>query len=347
MKRKWIGIGLLVGALAYLAIKYRYLFSAAIAALYLFSLNAHEPKTSPPQCFEYKIDQTALTYALCAEKGRYRYGEAIRASFTLTNTGNRKVTLDGGDKPALELQLVGGTWTDMSPAPATQITTEAGAAYTIEGRWIPEQAYLEESTAVGRGHRAFMTIYAVIRLKPDDVRDTSLSVEYLPDEPTPVPPQNRLSDYCTGERRSAGDLELQICTDKLEYQFGETVQVRWQIRNISDSPIVLDGGDAAAMDVHIVELALLPGAESPSISGEERWSDTHPYETRIELAPGEVRLIEWQWPTEQTNFDAVLKHLSVYDGNSTRIYIHGDYFLTPGNRWSFRRDVFYALEDDK
>jgi len=328
MKRKWIWLLGMVG-------------------LCLAVLVACTPQAPPPQCFEYKIDQTALTYALCADKGRYRYGEAIRASFTLTNTGNRKATLDGGDKPALELQLVGGTWTDISPAPATQITLEAGAAYTIAGRWIPEQAYLEDSFQQERANINLMTIYAIIRLKPGDVRDTSLSVKYLPDEPAPVPTQNMLSGRCAGERRSAGDLELQLCTDEREYQFGEMVQVRWQIRNISDTPIVLDGGEAAAMDVHIVELALLPGAESPSISGEERWSDTHPYEMRIELAPGEVRLIEWQWPTEQTNFDAVLTHLSVYDGNSTRIYIHGDYFLAPGNRWSFRRDVFYALNDDQ
>jgi hypothetical protein len=125
----------------------------------------------PPQCFEYKIDQTALTYALCAEKGRYRYGEAIRASFTLTNTGNRKVTLNGGDKPALELQLAHETWTDIYPTPATQITIEAGAAYTIEGRWIPEQAYLEDAFQQEWANINLMTIYTYetqIQLEPGE-----------------------------------------------------------------------------------------------------------------------------------------------------------------------------------
>ncbi|HQE93797.1 MAG TPA: hypothetical protein PLH19_13595 [Anaerolineae bacterium] len=319
-----------------------------MVGLCLAVLVACKPQAPPPQCFEHKIDLTGLTYALCADKGRYRYGEAIRASFTLTNTGNRKVTLNGGDKPALELQLAGGTWTNISPAPATQITLEAGAAYTIAGRWIPEQAYLEESTAVGRGHRAFMTIYAAIRLKPDDVRSARLSVEYLPDEPAPIPTENKLSGNCAGEQRSAGDLELQICTDKLEYQFGETVQVRWQIRNISDSPIVLDGGDAAAMDIHIVEWDLPAGEKYPIASGEERQSDTNDYETRIELAPGAVYLIEWQWPTEQTNFDAVLEYMRPPEKREIAfVYINGDYCLRPGNRWSFDVRINYAVEDNR
>jgi hypothetical protein len=316
-----------------------------MVGLCLAVLVACKPQAPPPQCFRHKIEQTALTYALCADKGRYRYGEAIPASFTLTNTGNRAVTLDGGDKPALELQLVGGTWTDMSPAPATQITLEAGAAYTIEGRWIPEQAYLEDVFRQERPNINLMTIYAIIRLKPGDVRDTSLSVEYLPDKPAPVPTKNELSGHCAGEQRSAGDLELQLCTDKREYQFGETVQIQWQIRNISDTPIVLDGGDAAAMDVHIVELALLPGAESLSISGEECWSDTHAYETRIELAPGETYLIEWQWPTPQTDLAAILEHQRIPDKNKALINVYGDYSLQPGNRWSFYVMIGYFLEN--
>ena len=319
-----------------------------IVVLCLAVLVACKPQAPPPKCFEYKIDQTALTYALCADKDRYRYGEAIRASFTLTNTGNRKVTLDGGDKPALELQLAGGSWTDVSPAPATQITLEAGAAYTIAGRWIPEQAYLKDVFQQEWAHPNLMTIYAVIRLKPDDVRSASLSVDYLPDKPAPIPPQNMLSDYCAGEQRSAGDLELQICTDKRDYQFGETVQIQWQIRNISDTPIVLDGGDAAAMDIHIVEWEHLPEEKFPTPAGEERRSDTYPFETRIELAPGEVYLIEWQWPMEQTNFDAVLEYMRPPEKREIAfVYINGDYCLQPGNRWSFEGRINYTVEDNR
>lgn len=318
-----------------------------MVGLCLAVLVACKPKTPTPQCFEYKIDQTALTYALCADKGRYRYGEAIRASFTLNNTGNRKVTLDGGDKPALELQLAGGTWTDMSPAPATQITIEAGGAYTIEGHWIPEQAYLEKSTSLRRWHPHLMTIYAIIHLKPGDVRDTSLSVDYLPDEPAPIPTENKLSGHCTGEQRAAGDLELQLCTDKRKYQFGETVQIQWQIRNISNKVLTLDGGEDPAMDIYAANW--LPASEEGGADRyvEEHWSDTHAYETQIQLEPGETYLIEWQWPTVHTNLEAVLTHLQIPAENVVEVNIVADYALQPDNRWSFIGFIFYSLENSE
>lgn len=316
-----------------------------MVGLCLAVLVACKPKTPPPQCFEYKIDQTALTYALCADKGRYRYGEAIRASFTLTNTGNRKVTLDGSDKPALELQLVGGIWTDMSPAPATQITIEAGAAYTIEGRWIPEQAYLEDAFQQERPNINLMTIYAIIRLKPGDMRDTSLDVHYLPNEPALVPTENMLSGRCAGEQRSAGDLELQICTDKREYQFGETVQIQWQIRNISNKVLTLDGGEDPAMDIYAANW--LPASEEGGADQyvEEHWSDTHAYETQIQLEPGETYLIEWQWPTAHTNLVTVVNHRQIPSKNVARIIFVADYALQPDNRWSFIEDILYPLEN--
>jgi hypothetical protein len=318
-----------------------------MVGLCLAVLVACKPQAPPPQCFRHKIDQTALTYALCTDKGRYRYGEAIPASFTLTNTGDRAVTLNGGDKPALELQLTGGTWTDMSPAPATQITLEAGAAYTIEGRWIPEQAYLEDVFRQERPNINLMTIYAIIRLKPGDVRDTSLSVEYLPDKPAPVPTKNELSGHCAGEQRSAGDLELQICTDKREYQFGETVQVRWQIRNISNEVLTLDGGEKPAMDIYITEWIPASAEGEAEHYAEEHWSDTHPYETQIQLEPGGTYLIEWQWPTTHTNLAAVLTHRQVPGENVARVSIFADYALQPDNRWSFIKETFYGLEDNQ
>jgi len=327
--------------------KHKWMWLLGMVGLCLAVLVACKPQTPPPQCFEHKIDLTGLTYALCADKGRYRYREAIRVSFTLTNTGNRKVTLDGGDKPALELQLAGGTWTDISAAPATQITLEAGAAYTIAGRWIPEQAYLEESTAVGRGHRAFMTIYAVIRLKPDDVRSARLSVEYLPDEPAPIPTENKLSGRCAGEQRSAGDLELQLCTDKRKYQFGETVQIQWQIRNISNKVLTLDGGEDSAMDIYAANW--LPASEEGEADRyvEEHWSDTHAYETQIQLEPGETYSIEWQWPTAHTNLAAVLTHLQTPAANSVEVVFVADYALQPNNRWSFISFIGYSLENSE
>ncbi|MBN1876722.1 MAG: hypothetical protein JXA33_21030 [Anaerolineae bacterium] len=352
-QRKWIGRGVVFGGLVYLVIKYRQWFAVGIALLYLVSLKACQPKlsTAPAvQCFEDTIDLTPLKYAMCTDKTTYQYGEAVQISFAVTNMATYKVTLDGGDKPALDIQLSGvGEWSAMHPAAtATQIPLAAGAVYTIEWRWIPEQAYLE-SIRQERYLPSSKGIDAIIRYKPYDVRDYwSLSIDILPDDPAPVPATNQLRGHCTGEQRAAGDLELQLCTDKRDYQYGEPVQIRWQIRNISDSPIVLDGGAAAAMDIHIVEWELPAGEAYPVAVGEERRSDAHPFETQIELAPGEVHLVEWQWPTEQTDFDAVLEYMRVPEAREVaQLNINGDYFLQPGNRWSFKVRIDYTVENNE
>ncbi len=323
-----------------------------IVELCLFLLIACTPVPATPaspiaHCLEDTIDLTTLKYALCTDKATYQYGETIQVSFALTNTADKAVRIDGGDKPAVDILQEGSYWSSEHTLEATtQITLEAGAVYTIEWRWIPEQAFL---TKLFPKWPAPSSVFfdGIVRYEPDDERLYWFSVKYLPDQPTPIPTANQLSGNCAGEQRAAGDLELQICTDKRDYQYGEPVQVRWQIRNISDSSITLDGGDAAAMDVHIVEWDLPPGAEYPVASGEERWSDEHTYETQIILAPGETHLVEWQWPTEHTDFDAVLEPMRVSGEDVAFVYIHGDYFLQPGNRWSYTTDIFYALEDDK
>ncbi|MBN1876720.1 MAG: hypothetical protein JXA33_21020, partial [Anaerolineae bacterium] len=335
-----------LGGLVYLVIKYGYVFIAGILWLYLCC----QPKlsTAPAvHCFRYKVDLTPLTFALCTDKANYRYGEAAQVSFVVTNTAAYAVTLDGGDKPALDIRQESSYWADEYPlAAASQIPLAAGSAYTIEWHWIPEQAY---SVQLFQQAAAPVSVFfdGIVRYEPGSERTYSLGTKYLHDAPAPVPAANQLRGHCAGEQRAAGDLELQLCTDKRDYQHGEPVQIRWQIRNISDSPIVLDGGASAAMDIHIVEWEHLPEEEFARRVGEERRSDTHTYETRIELAPGEIRLLEWQWPTPQTNFAAVLEHRRVPGEDVARVYIYGDYSLQPGNRWSFTEDIFYALEDDK
>ncbi len=311
-------------------------------------LVACKPKAPAAQCLTDTIDLTELKYALCTDKATYQYGEPVQISFTLTNMANKAETLDGGDKPAIDIRHQGYRyWSEENQSTAaTKITLEAGSVYTIEWRWIPEQAFL---TKLFPKWPAPSSVFfdGIVRYEPDDERLYWFSVKYLPDQPSPIPTANQLSGNCAGEQRAAGDLELQICTDKRDYQYGEPVQVRWQIRNISDSPITLDGGDAAAMDVHIVEWNLPPGAEYPVASGEERWSDEHTYETQITLAPGETHLIEWQWPTAHTDFDAVLEHMRVSGEDIAFVYIHGDYFFQARNRWLYTIDVFYALGDDQ
>ncbi len=325
-----------------------------IVELCLFLLIACTPAPATPaapiaHCLEDTIDLTELKYTLCTDKATYQYGETIQVSFALTNTADKAVRIDGGDKPAVDILQEGSYWSGEHKLEATtQITLEAGAVYTIEWRWIPEQAYLTELFQQERAFPMSVGFYSIVRYEPEDERGFLLDVKYLPEQPAPVPTANQLSGNCAREQRAAGDLELQICTDKRDYQYGEPVQVRWQIRNISDSSITLDGGTAAAMDVHIAEWDLPLGAEYPVASGEERWSDAHSYETQITLAPGETHLVEWQWPTEHTNFDAVLEYQRLPEKKEVaHVYINGDYFLQPGNRWLFKVRINYAAGIDE
>ena len=140
---------------------------------------------------------------------------------------------------------------------------------------------------------------------------------------------------------------MQLCTDKRKYQFGETVQIQWQIRNISNEVLTLDGGEDPAMDIYAANW--LPVSEEGGADhyAEEHWSDTHAYETQIQLEPGETYLIEWQWPTAHTNLATVLTHQKIPGENVARIILVADYALQPNNRWSFTGETFYALEDNQ
>jgi len=275
----------------------------------------------------------------------YEYGETVRVRLTVTNLSAQPIHLSGGSGPVMEiLDISDLSWSATQSQTETQLTLAPEASHIIEWLWIPTQAHLEDLFSNSQS-RPFMTPFTG-QVAGESVVSVDVVIKSLRYDP--VASSNALPGYCERGRRPVGDLELQLCTDKREYQFGETVQVRWQIRNISDTPIVLDGRDAAAMDIYIVEWDLPAGEKYPIAAGEERRSDTNDYETRIELAPGEVHLVEWQWPTEQTNFDAVLEYMRPPEKREIAfVYINGDYCLQPGNRWSFNVRINYAVEDNR
>ncbi len=83
----------------------------------------------------------------------------------------------------------------------------------------------------------------------------------------------------------------QICTDKKEYDFGEPIHITFTVTNISDNPLTLDGGDGPAIDIRVEG---------------EHWSDRReltPELTRVTLEPGESRVLNWVWPTSQTDIE--------------------------------------------
>ena len=87
--------------------------------------------------------------------------------------------------------------------------------------------------------------------------------------------------------------QMRICADKEKYDFGAPIHVTFTVTNISDQPLVLDGGDEAAIDINVKG---------------EHWSSEReltPDLTRVTLDPGESRTLEWVWPTPQTDLEAL------------------------------------------
>ncbi|MEJ5312455.1 MAG: hypothetical protein WHX52_22040 [Anaerolineae bacterium] len=321
MKRKWMWIGLLIGGL-------------------VCACTATQPRW---HCEETLNGARTQKYEICSDKKEYEYGETVRVRFTVTNLSAQPLHLSGGSSPVMEiLDISELSWSATQSQMDTQLTLAPESSHTIEWLWIPTQAHLEDLFSKSQS-RPFMTPFTG-QVAGESVVSVDVVIKSLTYDP--VASSDALPGYCEGGRRPVGDLELQLCMDKREYQYGEPVHIRWQIRNISDSPITLDGGDVAAADVYLVEW--MPSSiEGEEHYGEERWSNTHVYENQVELAPGEIYLIEWQWPTPQTNLTAILEHQRIPDKNKALVNVYGDYSLQPGNRWVFSVKMGYLLENDK
>ena len=98
-------------------------------------------------------------------------------------------------------------------------------------------------------------------------------------------------EHCAGGVDASGEEEAVICTDKAEYQYGEIVHVRFTYTNLRDRPEELNGGSEAAMDICERDVCWSDGQElTPEL-------------TRLVLAPGESRTIEWTWPPSQAHLD--------------------------------------------
>ena len=84
---------------------------------------------------------------------------------------------------------------------------------------------------------------------------------------------------------------LRICIDKKKYNFGEPIHITFTVTNISDEPFTLDGGDEPAIDIRVEG---------------EHWSDGRELTselTRVTLEPDESRVLNWVWPTSQTDLE--------------------------------------------
>ena len=113
-----------------------------------------------------------------------------------------------------------------------------------------------------------------------------------------------------------------ICTNKKEYDFGEPIYITFTVTNVSDEPLVLNGGEKAAIDIRVQG---------------EHWSDGRelaPELTRVTLEPGESRTLEWVWPTARTDLEPLKRISGVY----------GIVRPLPGTRRAVSVDVRYQRQ---
>ncbi len=225
MKRKWIWIGLLIAGL-------------------VCACTAMRPRW---YCEEMLNGARTQKYEMCSDKREYEYGETVRVRFTVTNLSAQPLHLSGGSSPVMEiLDISDLSWSATQSQTETQLTLAPESSHTIEWLWIPTQAHLEDLFAKSQS-RPFMTPFTG-QVAGESVVGVEVVIKSLTYDP--VASSDALPGYCERGRRPVGDLELQLCTDEPEYQFGETVQIQWQIRNISNKVLTLDGGEDPAMDIY-------------------------------------------------------------------------------------------------
>lgn len=79
-----------------------------------------------------------------------------------------------------------------------------------------------------------------------------------------------------------------LCTDKTDYNQGDTVHITFTVKNLLDEQIVLDGSQQPVMDI------CAGGCFSQNQSAETRL-------TRLVLEPGESYTTKWDWPTSEVD----------------------------------------------
>jgi hypothetical protein len=109
-----------------------------LLALALPLLNACEPREN---CAEGHDPLNTHQMRICADKKEYDFGVPISITFTVTNVSDEPLTLDGGDQPALDIDVWREHWSDgqeLTPE-LTRVTLEPGESRTINWVWPTSQ----------------------------------------------------------------------------------------------------------------------------------------------------------------------------------------------------------------
>jgi len=107
-----------------------------------------------------------------------------------------------------------------------------------------------------------------------------------------------------------------LCTDKSEYNTGDTVHITLTVKNLLDEQIVLDGGQQPVMDM------CAGGCFSSSQSAEANL-------TRLVLEPGQSHTIQWDWPTPDVDLQSALGQTNMVVVNATWVSVTGGGDIRP------------------
>jgi len=150
----------------------------------------------------------------------------------------------------------------------------------------------------------------------------------------PQPPSSNQSPNCNSGQEDRPDNSITgqkggtatigtICSDKERYQSGETVHFTMTVKNALDEPIVLDGGLSPVMDIETER------------DHNYRSNYPPPVPTRIELQPGQIYTITWDWPLPDVDVDKAKD----YQG---WVYVYGSWIGLDRMKGSLQLRVGYG-----
>ncbi len=100
----------------------------------------------------------------------------------------------------------------------------------------------------------------------------------------------RSGNFITGEQQRVVTIAT-LCTDREQYNEGDTVHITFSVKNALDEPIVLDGGQQPVMDI-CRSLNLEDYCLSQTQAADQRL-------VHLVLEPRQTQTVQWEWlPSE-------------------------------------------------
>jgi hypothetical protein len=107
------------------------------------------------------------------------------------------------------------------------------------------------------------------------------------------------ANFITGQQQGIATIGT-FCTDKRQYDKGDTVHITLTVKNGLDKQIVLGGGQQPVMDICDWRTKQCLSQAQPAVAGL----------TRLVLEPGQSHTIQWNWPTPEVDVKGSLDQVN-------------------------------------